>query len=162
MSRFRGPAARRNSLHEHSSGDSTATTTTVKPASIAKRRTSFTRSRSPAVTRVPFNSTSHHRHISPAVTTRRSTRQNTVLSAPRYLLPAQCRFQLRVPLTSFAWTFSIDTRKLVESVLLLSSLLYAAYRIARYSPPKIPLFSHPDAHTWLAHGACLCITKNVR
>ncbi|KAH9481646.1 Dolichol kinase EVAN [Psilocybe cubensis] len=55
-----------------------------------------------------------------------------------------------MPLTSLAWTFAMDTRKLAESVILLASLLYAASHIAGYTPPSIPPFSYPEAHVWLA------------
>ncbi|CAA7266925.1 unnamed protein product [Cyclocybe aegerita] len=69
---------------------------------------------------------------------------------PWNLLPAASSFRLRVPLSSTTWNFSIDTRKLGESMLLLISLLCAAHYISTCPTPKIPSVPIPNTHTWLA------------
>lgn len=138
---------RRPSPHEGSSGDSAATA----KARHSHKRTSFTRSRSPAVLRAPTSMKSLNRHLSPIVV-RNNPRQISDLAEPQSLLPAGLRFQLRVPLSSWTCLFCIDTRKLGESLLLLISLLCASYCIAGYPTPNIPLLLNPETHVWLAFG----------
>jgi len=137
-------STRRPSPRGNSSGDSAATAT--GRAKLTKKRT-FTRSRSPAVLRVPPSINSHHRHLSPTV--HRSPRR---ISGPRHLLAADFRFLLRFPFSSLTWTFSIDARKLGESLLLLCSLLLATYHIRTFPTPKISFIANPDTHIWLAFG----------
>lgn len=138
-------STRRPSPRGNSSGDSAATAT-GRPKST-KKRTSFTRSRSPAVLRTPANVNSHHRHLSPTV--HRNPRK---LFGPRHLLAAEFSFLLQFPFSSLAWTFSIDARKLGESLLLLSSLLLVAYHITTFPTPKVTFIVNPDTHIWLAFG----------
>ena len=140
-------STRRPSPRGNSSGDSTATAT--GRAKSTKKRT-FTRSRSPAVLCVP-NIKSHHRHLSPTV--HRNPRK---ILGPRHFLAAECCFLLRFPFSSLAWTFSIDARKLGESLLLLCSLLFAAYHITTFPTPKKSFIVNPDAHIWLAFGDYSC------
>ncbi len=133
------------------------------------RRTSFTRSRSPAAVlrraspslhKLSSNSKSHYHHAP------------TSLKSPSWsVLPAQLRFRFRVPLPplvffdfgrgesgdearSFVWGFSIDCRKLCEAGLLFGSVLYAARWIGEYKTPKIPYIVHPRTNELLARGEC--------
>lgn len=95
------------------------------------RALSFTRSRSPAVTRSSGNA-------KPAVRTQR-TMSPSVFS--RYkppppimvfqnFLPATFQLYIRFPFTSLTWTTCIDTRNGGECVLLLGSLLYATIQLS--------------------------------
>ncbi|KAF8199644.1 hypothetical protein BJ912DRAFT_1020220 [Pholiota molesta] len=127
-SRFKSSSKRRQSPHENSSGDSTATAT----AKRTQKRTTFARSRSPATLRAPNTMKSLNRHISPAVA-RSNVRQTPAHSEPKYILPSE-----------------LHTRKLGESLLLLISLLYAARCIAQYPTPEIPFIRTFDTHLWLA------------
>ena len=137
-------STRRPSPRGNSSGDSAATATGRTPST--KKRT-FTRSRSPAVLRVPTNIKSLHRHLSPTV--HRNPRK---IFGPRHLLAADFRFLLRFPFSSLTWTFSIDARKLGESLVLLCSLLLAAYHITTFPTPKVLFIANSDTHLWLAFG----------
>jgi hypothetical protein len=136
------------------------------------RRTSFTRSRSPAAVlrratpslhKLSSNSKSHHHHTP---TSLKSLRWN--------VLPAELRFRFRVPLLplvffdfgrgesgdearSFVWGFSIDYRKLCEAGLLFGSVLYAARWIGESKTPKIPYIVHPRTNELLAQGECYFI-----
>jgi hypothetical protein len=77
-SRFKSSSKRRQSPHENSSGDSTATAT----AKRTQKRTTFARSRSPATLRAPNTMKSLNRHISPAVA-RSNVRQTPAHSEPK-------------------------------------------------------------------------------
>ncbi|KDR78911.1 hypothetical protein GALMADRAFT_64608 [Galerina marginata CBS 339.88] len=57
---------------------------------------------------------------------------------------------MRVPLSSLTLSFSIDNRKLGESIILLASLLFSAYKLTRYPTPNIPILANQNTHTWLA------------
>ncbi len=150
-SKLKSTSKRRSSPHEHSSGDSTATSTVKN----THKRTSFTRSRSPAVLRAPTSLKSLNRHLPPTVV-RNNPRQISDLAEHKYLLSPEFRLQLKIPLSSWTWTFSIDTRKLGESLLLLVSLFYATCCIAQYPTPEIPFLRSADTHVWLAFGNCEC------
>lgn len=129
--------SRRRSPHSNSSGDS-------KPNASSRyqhtRRTSFTRSRSPAVSRNPTNQKVSNKMNSP----------NLTRYHKKTLLPGDCRFHLRFPLTTFTWTVSIDCRKLGESLLLLASVLFAASRISSYPTPKIPYIVSKNSNRLIA------------
>lgn len=115
-------AARRRSPHSNSSGDS-------RPNRYQHtRRTSFTRSRSPAVLHNPTSQKVSNKLNSP----------NVVKYQKRTSLPGDCYLCLRFPLTTFTWTISIDCKKLAETFILLASILYAASRISHYPTPQIP------------------------
>ena len=106
---------RKPSPNGTSSADSTGT-------GVCKTRTSFTRSHSPSL-RAPLNMKpppKSYRHTSPSQP-----------HEPRTYLAAE--FRLGLP----SCTFSMDTRKLGESLLLLLSLLYSASHIRNYSAPDV-------------------------
>ncbi|KAJ3535318.1 hypothetical protein NMY22_g6544 [Coprinellus aureogranulatus] len=134
----RGARGRRASVSRHASGDganpqsspssfirprspdrdrtsSGESSTTGAHSVMARTRKTFTRSRSPVVTRK--SQPSIMRHLSP--TALRPARRHPLL-IPISLLPANVA--LRIP---YFCAFSVDTRKLGEFVLLLGSLLYA-------------------------------------
>ncbi|KAF8150767.1 hypothetical protein B0H34DRAFT_801693 [Crassisporium funariophilum] len=137
---------RKASPHGTSSGDST-----VSGRGIRGTRTSFTRSRSPSAIRSSNNLKTlpkFRRHMSPSVS--RTARQNTASSESRNVLSANCHLQLRFPLGSSSLNFIIDTRKLGESLLLLLSLLSAAYIISSYPTPTIPYITNLEANQWRA------------
>lgn len=114
-------ATRRRSPHSNSSVDSKSNVSTRYRHT---RRTSFTRSRSPAVSHNPTN---------PKVL----ISSNSTFLRKRTILPCDCRVHLRFPWTTFTWTISIDYRKLGESLILLASLIYAAACISNYPTPEI-------------------------
>lgn len=92
----------------------------------ASGRTPFTRSRSPAVYHpVDINNTLPHRSLSPSVFSR--YRQ---ISAVRGMLPEALHFRICIPFTCIALAIHMDARKAGESLLLLGSLFYAAYRLS--------------------------------
>ena len=118
-----------------SSADSTGT-------GACKTRTSFTRSHSPSL-RAPLNlkpPTKSNRHTSPSLP-----------HEPRTYLAAEFRLPLGLPLGLPSCTFSIDKRKLGESVLLLLSLLYSASHIRNYSP-DVQFTGNADASVWCSYG----------
>ena len=133
-------AARRGaSPHGNSSGDSKSNGSSQ---TSNQRRTSFTRSRSPAVLRIPTN----HKALN---------RQNPPISTKfprRHILPGDFRFQLRFPWTSFVWIFSMDSRKLCESFLLYTSVFYAAYYISTCPTPNISYIASPNTNNLIANG----------
>lgn len=146
--RLKANPIRNRSPHGNSSGDSTATVTKKHK----EKRTTFARSRSPAILRASNNSkaTLRNRHLSPAVS--RNPRHNLSNLASQNFLTSSCRIRLPLPLSSSSLVFSIDSRKLGESILLLGSLLYAAYHTTTYPSPIIPLITTAETHKWLALG----------
>ena len=123
-----------------SSADSTGT-------GVCKTRTSFTRSRSPSL-RAPLNLKplpKSHRHTSPSL---RQTHE------PRTYLTAECRLPLGLPLGLPSCTFSMDKRKLGESILLLLSLLYSVSHIRSYSTLDVQFTGNADASIWCSYGNC--------
>lgn len=140
------PTLRRLSPHGTSSADSTGSNRN----GVRKSRTSFTRSRSPNATRASLNlkpSSKPHRHLSPSVP--RNVRQT---QEPRTLLNAECRLQLKFPLGLSYYNFSMDNRKLGESLLLLLSLLYSASHIRSYTALDVPFVANPSASVWRSYG----------
>lgn len=121
---------------EASSGESS---TTGVHSVMARTRKTFTRSRSPVVTRK--SQPSLMRHYSP--TSSRPARRHPLL-IPISLLPASIAFQI-----PNIWIFSVDTRKLGEFILLLASLLYATSYL---SPLDIPLSNIQSIDDWQALG----------
>ncbi|PPR02605.1 hypothetical protein CVT24_002176 [Panaeolus cyanescens] len=90
-----------------------------------------------------------HRRMSPSVA--RNLRPNGVAPlAQRTVLAARVMLQLRFPLTQSTLTFTIDARKLGESVLLLISLIWAAHRISTYPTSDLPFTINPDTNNWQA------------
>lgn len=137
---------RKLSPHGTSSADSTGTNWNGG----IKARTSFTRSRSPNVLRAPLNpkpATKSHRHMSPSL-----PRNVGQTHEPRTLLAAECRLQLGLPLGLSYCNFSMDNRKLGESLLLLFSLLYSASHIRSYSTPDVPFAANANANAWRSWG----------
>lgn len=140
---------RRNSDKEYaSSGESS---NTGGHNVIARARKTFTRSRSPVVTRK--SQPSLMRHYSPSS---RPARKHPLL-IPISLLPASVAFQI-----PNLWIFSVDTRKLGEFILLLASLLYATSYL---SPLDIPISHTQSINDWQALGAtsepditCFCFS----
>ena len=130
------PLARRRSAHSTSSCDSKSNPSRYHHT----RRTSFTRSRSPAVLPNPTNSKFSNKLNSPNLTGYRKW----------MLLPGDCRLYLRLPLTTLTWTISIDCRKLGETFLLLVSLLYAGSRISTHSTPQIAFIVSKNSNELIA------------
>ena len=117
-----------------SSADSTGT-------GVCKTRTPFTRSHSPSL-RAPLNMKpppKSHRHTSPSQP-----------HEPRTYLAAEFRLSLGLPLGLPSCTFSMDKRKLGESLLLLLSLLYSASCIRNYSTPDVQFTD--NASVWRSYG----------
>lgn len=129
--------ARRRSPHSNSSGDSRSNASSRYQQT---RRTSFTRSRSPAVLHNPTNQKVSNKLNSP----------NMAKYQKRTSLPGDCYLCLRFPLTTFTWTISIDCRKLAETLLLLASILYAASRISSYPTPQIPYIVSKNGNQLIA------------
>ena len=125
-----------------SSPDSTGT-------GVCKTRTSFTRSHSPSV-HAPLNLKplpKSNRHTSPSRPW--NVRQT---QEPRTYLAAEFRLPLVLPLGLPSCTFSMDKRKLGESVLLLLSLLYSASHIRNYTTPDVQFTGNADASAWCSYG----------
>jgi hypothetical protein len=123
-----------------SSADSTGT-------GVCKTRTSFTRSHSPSL-RAPLNlKPPLNRHTSPSQPW--NVRQT---HEPRTYLAAEFRLPLVLPLGLPSCTFSMDKRKLGESVLLLLSLLYSASHIKVYSTPDVQFTGNADPSVWCSYG----------
>ncbi|KAF9532582.1 hypothetical protein CPB83DRAFT_880691 [Crepidotus variabilis] len=116
-----------------SSGDSTST-----PNGVHRRRTSFTRSRSPAVLRAPPKAL--NRMNSPTLT--RTFRRN--------ILPSELRFQLRIPFANCIYSFSIDFRKFGEALILLSCIIAASLCISSHPTPGIRYILHPESNYLLS------------
>jgi hypothetical protein len=127
-------------------GTSSADSTGTNRNGVGKTRISFTRSRSPNL-RVPRPAPKLHRHISPSLP--RNVRQT---HEPRTFLAAECRLLLGFPLGLPSCTFSMDKRKLGESILLLLSLLYSASHIRSYSTPDVPFAANANASVWRSYG----------
>jgi hypothetical protein len=139
---------RKLSPHGTSSGDSTGTNRN----GARKTRTSFTRSRSPNGLRAPLNlkpSQKLHRHLSPSLP--QNVRQT---HEPQTLLAAECHLQFRFPPGFLYCNFSMDNRKLGESLLLLLSLLYSAFRMGSYLTPDVPFAANANPSTWRSYGNC--------
>lgn len=138
-------------------GTSSADSTGTNKNRVGRNRTSFTRSRSPNL-RASLNlkpAPKLHRHISPSLP--RNVRQ-TPESRP--FLAAEYRLQLRFPLGLSSCNFSMDKRKLGESLLLLFSLLYSASHIRSYSTLDLPFAANANASVWRSYGIYLFILKD--
>ncbi|KAL0954641.1 hypothetical protein HGRIS_003594 [Hohenbuehelia grisea] len=105
---------------------------TARGSSLNRPRVPFTRSRSPAVrstAAVQGISKSSTRSASPRTTLSRLTRSTPGTSVTA-ILPGY--FRLTVTTFGVSWECGIDARKAVECLILLSSTLFAIYKIASY------------------------------
>lgn len=83
----------------------------------------FTRSRSPAINRMQSNGIAAMRNASPAVFAMPT-------SGPTTVFPSHLQLHVHCVFLPWTWTFSIDSKKAGECVLLLGSLLYACSKLA--------------------------------
>ena len=121
-----------------SSADSTGT-------GVCKTRTSFTRSHSPSLC-APLN-------LKPLPKSHRHTSPQPWNIEPRTYLAAEFRLLVGLPLGLPSCTFSVDKRKLGESVLLLLSLLYSASHIRNYPySTDVQVTGNADASAWCSYG----------
>ncbi|KAF8802541.1 hypothetical protein BYT27DRAFT_7341419 [Phlegmacium glaucopus] len=70
---------------------------------------------------------------------------------PRTLLAAECHLHLGFSRGLSYYKFSMDNRKLGESLLLLLSLLYSASHIRSYSIPDVPFAANANASAWRSY-----------
>lgn len=143
-SNHRTSSIRRRSPKGTSSGDSTATPRRVP------RRTSFARSRSPAVLRTP--------------TTKSSNRLNSPIGTRtfrRTILRTDVQFQLRFFLTKFVWSFSIDSRKAGEGLILLASLFAASLCVSSHTIPITPYVLNISPQYSLSAGELSCHWRDL-
>ena len=128
-----------------SSGDSSATT-------VRQGRSTFTRSRSPAVVRSSLTSkTSHsHRLLSPAFS--RLARPKFSLLDPVPVLPSDVQLHIRIPFTTLTWALVLPVPRFIEGILLLGSLFFAISRFPPFPVPKHPALSVNDSSEWISSG----------
>ncbi|KAK7044176.1 dolichol kinase [Paramarasmius palmivorus] len=143
---------RRPSPYHTSSGESSA----------ANGRIPFTRSKSPMASQ----STSRFLALGSQFRTPLLDRHRTLLTGWRHVLPATFEMGTRIPFTSCTWTFSLDSRRAGESVLLLYSLVYASSKIWEDSDFQSPHFSSRSYNLWLLTvlymlWAHISLTSNV-
>jgi hypothetical protein len=129
---------RRPSPYHTSSGESSA----------ANGRIPFTRSKSP----MPSQSTSRFLTLGSQLRTPLLNRHRTLLTGWRHVLPATFEMGTRIPFTSCTWTFSLDSRRAGESVLLLYSLVYGSSKIWEDTDFQSPHFSSRSYNLWLLTG----------
>lgn len=127
-----------------SSGDSSAT--------VRQGRSTFTRSRSPAIVRSSLTSkTSHsHRLLSPAFS--RLNRPKSSLLDPVGVLPADIQLHIRIPFTPVQWVLVLPVPRFIEGILLLGSLLFAISRFPPFPTPQHPALSVIDSSKWISSG----------
>lgn len=113
------------------------------------RRTSFTRSRSPAYATL-VNGTSPEIRPQTKVSSNRS--RNKPFTTDTCLLPARWRFTTPLPGIG-TWNISVDARVAAESVLLLISLAGVTHRLSE--------FAQDLRDTWVQRGNCSCLCHRV-
>jgi len=131
-----------------SSGDSTSDAMNLTPNSP-----SFNGSRSSASARQPIHllASRTRRHASPM--NPEVMKQRT--SGPLTLFPAFLDFRIRFPLASWAFTITMDLRKLGESVLLLGALVLAVSYLESFPEAKFFPKAMFDVRFWLTTGKYL-------
>jgi hypothetical protein len=104
-------------------------------------RSTFTRSRSPVITRPPAT----RRHLSPS--SNRPSRK-TSIPIPTHLFPSLLEFKIPLWPTSWVYAFSADFRKCGESHILIGATLYAVLMI--YLVPCNPIYA--ETNKWIVEG----------
>lgn len=139
---------RRRGSQAGSSGDSASST-----SNPAGGGSSVLRSWSPASARQPaaLLTSKPRRHASP-MNTRVAKHKYKGLFEPVTMFPASVVVKIRVPFTTWIYTFSVDLRKFDESSLLLATLLYATKLFQSF--PNAEFFPSTlfDVRCWLAIG----------
>ncbi|KAK2460914.1 hypothetical protein APHAL10511_007384 [Amanita phalloides] len=140
---------RHSSAHRHSSGDSTSTT-------VPQGRSTFTRSRSPAILRSSLTSKTAsypYRLLSPIRS--RFTRPKSPLVEPVVVFPGDFQLRIPIPFMSFKWVLTLYVRRFVEAILLLSSLFLAISKFSQFPTRKYSAFSIFDINWWISSELCL-------
>ncbi|KAF8624531.1 hypothetical protein AX15_005841 [Amanita polypyramis BW_CC] len=139
---------RQSSSHRNSSGDSASTV-------VPHGRSTFTRSRSPAVVRSSLSSKiapTAHRLLSP--TRSRLARPKSPLPEPVVVLPADVQLRVPIPFTNFSWGLVLYVQRFGEAIILLSSLLFAISRFSDLPPYNHLGLSIVDINKWISSELC--------
>ncbi|KAI0784170.1 hypothetical protein C8Q75DRAFT_724975 [Abortiporus biennis] len=140
--------------HNHAHTSSQSSSSRKDSPGHVPHRSSFTRSRSPAVSRTVNGGPSHvypHRPSSPSLFSRQ---KNTPLSRHRTIFPGVINFTFRLP-SSAAWSLTIRVRQVIENLLLLSSLGFIALKIRTCTDDPLS----PDG--WISIELALLIIASI-
>uniref|UniRef100_A0A0W0F7P5 dolichol kinase n=1 Tax=Moniliophthora roreri TaxID=221103 RepID=A0A0W0F7P5_MONRR len=72
-------------------------------------------------------------------------RHKSLLTSWRHVLPATFELGIRIPFTSYTWSFSLDSRRAGESIIILYSLVYGSSKI--WEETNFPSL-HFSSHTY--------------
>ncbi|KAI3613808.1 dolichol kinase [Moniliophthora roreri] len=122
---------RRPSPYPTSSGESSA----------PNGRMSFTRSKSPAMQ----HTTARFLSLGSQLGFPLLDRHKSLLTSWRHVLPATFELGIRIPFTSYTWSFSLDSRRAGESIIILYSLVYGSSKI--WEETNFPSL-HFSSHTY--------------
>lgn len=121
------------------------------PPPAMNGRVAFTRSRSPVV---PSSSASVKKTStwSPLVAffSHRKLGRRTYI-----LMPAVFELHVRLPLSSWTWKMSVNSRRAGECAILLGSLLYATTKISEITKADSPTIPLSQYNTWIITGTSL-------
>ncbi|KAF9266547.1 hypothetical protein L218DRAFT_956320 [Marasmius fiardii PR-910] len=111
--------------------------------SSTSRAAPFTRykSRSPAVLPSPLSFKT--RFGIPLLTRHKS------LLTWRHVLPARFELNIHIPFSSYTWTFSLDSRRAGESIIMLGTLVYATSTIWEDTDFQSSRFSSRNSNLWI-------------